>query len=120
MDLDLRSEFSCQPSLEARNIQIPLSTSYAWDISHALATLYHPYTTNPSALTEYLKRKLQVQRAKRRSRSHPAQVEPNVPLERNTIGENPWPPAEIVPCPSDQHLIPPDRVPGPLYPREEA
>ena len=40
-------------------------------------------TTNPSALTEYLKRKLQAQRAKRRSRSHPAQVEPNVPLERN-------------------------------------
>ena len=61
----------------------PLNTSYAWDISHALATLYHPYTTNPSALTEYLKRKLQVQRAKRRSRSHTAQVEPDVPLERN-------------------------------------
>ena len=62
----------------------PLNTSYAWDISHALATLYHPYAQSPSALTEYLKRKLQVQRAKRRSRSHPAQVEPNVPLERNT------------------------------------
>ena len=31
-----------------------------------------------------MKRKLQVQRAKRRSRSHPAQVEPNVPLERNS------------------------------------
>ena len=61
----------------------PLNISYAWDISHALATLYHPYTTNPSALTEYLKHKLQAQRAKRRSRSHPAQVESNVPLERN-------------------------------------
>ena len=71
-----------------RNIQIPLNTSYAWDISHALATLYHPYTNNPSALTEYLKRKLRVQRAKRRSRSHPTQVEPNIPLERN-IGY-PW------------------------------
>ena len=38
----------------------------------------------------------------------------------HSIGENPWPPAEIVPCPSDQHLIPPDRVLGPLYPQEEA
>ena len=28
-----------------------------------------------------------MQRAKRRSRSHPAQVEPNIPLERNTIVE---------------------------------
>ena len=61
----------------------PLNTSYAWDISHALTTLYHPYAHDPSALTEYLKRKLQVQHAKRRSRSHPAQVEQNVPLERN-------------------------------------
>ena len=83
MDLDLRSEFSCQSSLEVWNIQIPLNTSYAWDISHALTTLYHPYTHKPSALTEYLKRKLQVQRAKCRSRSHPAHVEQNVPLEHN-------------------------------------
>ena len=63
----------------------PLNTSYAWEISHALATLYHPYAQSPSALTEYLKRKLQVQCAKRRSRSHPAQVEQNVPLERNIL-----------------------------------
>ena len=66
-----------------RTYRSPLNTSYAWDISHALATLYHPYTQSPTALTEYLKRKLQVQRAKRRSHSHPAQVEPNTPLERN-------------------------------------
>ena len=33
---------------------------------------------------EYLKRKLQVQRAKRRSRSHPAHIKQNVTLERNT------------------------------------
>ena len=66
----------------------PLNTSYAWDISHALTTLYHPYTHEPLALTEYLKRKLQVQRAKRRSHSHPAQVEQNVPLEHNTLAEN--------------------------------
>ena len=61
-----------------------LNTSYACDISHTLATLYHPYAHEPLALTEYLKRKLQVQHAKRRSHSHPAQVEPNVPLECNT------------------------------------
>ena len=85
-DLDLRSEFLYQSSLErAEHTDPPLNTSYAWDISHALATLYHPYAQSPSALTEYLKRKLQVQRAKRRSRSHPAQVEPNAPLERNTL-----------------------------------
>ena len=43
----------------------PLNTSYAWDISHTLTTLYHPYAHEPSALTEYLKCKLQVQCAKR-------------------------------------------------------
>ena len=32
---------------------------------------------------EYLKCKLQVQCAKHRSRSHPAHVEQNIPLERN-------------------------------------
>ena len=65
----------------------PLNTSYAWDISRALATLYHPYAHEPSALTEYLKRKLQVQRAKCQSRSHPAHVKQNVPLERNMAGK---------------------------------
>ena len=70
--------------LKRRTCRSPLNTSYAWDISHAFATLYHPYAQSPSALTEYLKRKLQVQRAKRRSRSHQAQVEPDAPLERNT------------------------------------
>ena len=68
-----------------RNIQIPLNTSYAWNISHALATLYHPYANEPAALTEYLKRKLQVQRAKHRSHSHPAHIEQSVPLGRNII-----------------------------------
>ena len=61
----------------------PLNTSYAWDISHALATLYHPYAHEPVALTEYLKHKLRVQHAKRQSHSHPAHVKQNVPLERN-------------------------------------
>ena len=56
---------------------------YAWDISHALVTTYHPYCHSPSALTEYLKQKLHLQRAKRLGRSLPAQVEPNVQLERN-------------------------------------
>ena len=56
---------------------------YTWDISHALITTYHPDEHNPSALTEYLKEKLCHQRAKRLGRSPSAQVEPNVPLERN-------------------------------------
>ena len=56
---------------------------YAWDISHALTTLYHPYAHKPSALTEYLKHKLQVQHAKCQSCNHPAHVEWNVPLEHN-------------------------------------
>ena len=44
-----------------------------------------------------MKRKLQVQRAKRRSRSHPAQVEPNVPLERNIHGPNfAQPPPDLI------------------------
>ena len=53
------------------------------DISHALATLYHPYTHEPAALTEYLKHKLQVQCAKCQSHSHIAQVKQDVPLEHN-------------------------------------
>ena len=47
-----------------------------------------------------MKRKLQVQRAKRRSRSHPAQVEPNVPLERNTEALKPRNLAEAKHCPN--------------------
>ena len=61
----------------------PQNTSYAWDISHALVTTYHPYCHSPGALTEYLKQKLRSQRAKRLGRSLPAQVEPSVQLERN-------------------------------------
>ena len=56
---------------------------YAWDISHALVTMYHPYCHSPSALTEYLKQKLRLQRAKRLGRSLPALVEPSVQLECN-------------------------------------
>ena len=41
---------------------------------------------NPSALTEYLKQKLRLQRAKRLGRSLPAQVEQSVQLERNSVG----------------------------------
>ena len=69
-----------------QNIQIPLNTLYTWDISHALTTLYHLYAHKPTALTEYLKRKLQVQHAKHRSHSHSAHIKQNVPLERNTAG----------------------------------
>ena len=56
---------------------------YAWDISHALITTYHPYCHSPSALTEYLKQKLRLQQAKRLGHSLPAQVEPSVQLEHN-------------------------------------
>ena len=56
---------------------------YAWDISHALITTYHPYCHSPGALTEYLKQKLRLQQAKRLSRSPSAQVEPDVQLEHN-------------------------------------
>ena len=81
---DPKSEFLCQSSHIAQNLQKPLNTSYAWDISHALATTYHPYCQSPSALTEYLKQKLRHQRAKHLGRSLSAQVEQNVPLKRNT------------------------------------
>ena len=72
-----------------QNLQIPPEHLYAWDISHTLATLYHPYAHKPVALTEYLKCKLQVQCAKRWSCSHPAQVEPSVPLEHNINSDLP-------------------------------
>ena len=83
---DLKSEFLCQSSLCCTEPTDPLNTSYTWEISHALVTTYHPYCHSPSALTEYLKDNLHVQRAKRLGRSHSAQVEPNVPLERNIHG----------------------------------
>ena len=47
--------------------------------------MYHPYCHNPSALTEYLKQKLRLQRAKRLGRSLPAQVEQSIQLERNNM-----------------------------------
>ena len=46
--------------------------------------MYHLYCHSPGALTEYLKQKLRLQRAKRLGRSLPAQVEPNIQLERNS------------------------------------
>ena len=70
-------------SIVVQNLQTPLNTSYAWDISHALVTTYHPYCHSPSALTKYLKQKLRHQRAKHLGRSLSAQVEQNVPLKRN-------------------------------------
>ena len=82
---DPKSEFLCQSSYIAQNLQTPWITLYAWDISHALVTTYHPYCHSPSALTEYLKHKLCAQRAKRLGRSLPAQVEPNVQPERNSM-----------------------------------
>ena len=66
------------------NLWTPQTTSYTWDISHTLITLYHPYYPRPSALTEYLKEKLHKQHAKRLSCSHLAQVEPSIQPKRNT------------------------------------
>ena len=66
----------------------PESTSYAWDISHAPTTTYHPYCHSLGALTKYLKEKLRQQWAKRLSRSLPAQVKLNIPLRRNTAATN--------------------------------
>ena len=66
-----------------KNLQTPLNTSYAWDISHALVTTYHLYCHSPSALTEYLKQKLHHQQAKHLGCSPSAQVEQNVQLECN-------------------------------------
>ena len=80
---DPKSEFSCQSSLSCAEPTDPLNTSYAWDISHALVTMYHPYCQSPSALTEYLKQKLRHQRAKHLGRSPTAQVEQSVQLECN-------------------------------------
>ena len=40
---DPKSEFLCQSSLSCAEPSDPLNTSYAWDISHALVTTYHPY-----------------------------------------------------------------------------
>ena len=82
---DLKSEFLYQSSSIVHVLQTsPRNTSYAWEISHALVTTYHPYCHSPSALTEYLKQKLRLQRAKRLGRSPAAQVEQSVQLERNT------------------------------------
>ena len=80
---DLKSEFLCQLSLSCAEPADPLNPLYAWDISHALITTYHPYCHNPSALTEYLKQKLHHQQAKRLGRSPSTQVEQNIPLEHN-------------------------------------
>ena len=82
---DPKSEFLCQSSSCCAEPTDPLNTSYAWEISHALVTTYHPYCHSPSALTEYLKQKLHIQRAKRLGHSPSAQVEQNVPLEHNRI-----------------------------------
>ena len=83
---DLKSEFLCQSSYIAQNLQAPLKTSYAWDISHALVTMYHPYAHKPNALTKYLKQKLHLQCAKCLSRSHLAQVKQSIPLKHNIFG----------------------------------
>ena len=82
---DPKSEFLCQSSSCCTEpADSPESTSYAWDISHALITTYHPYCYSPSALTEYLKQKLRHQQAKHLGCSLPAQVEQNIWLERNS------------------------------------
>ena len=86
---DPKPEFLYQSSLRLRRTyRPPEPTSYAWDISHAFTTTYHPYCHSPSALTEYLKHKLHHQRAKCLGRSPSAQVEQNVPLEHNTDAQH--------------------------------
>ena len=86
---DPKSEFLYQSSSIVHDLQTsPWTTSYAWDISHTPVITYHPYCHSPSALTEYLKQKLRLQRAKRLGRSLPAQVEPSVQLERNKSSQS--------------------------------
>ena len=80
---DPKSEFLCQSSVCCEEPTDLLNTLYAWDISHALITTYHPYCHSPSALTEYLKQKLRIQRAKHLGCSPSAQAKQNVPLECN-------------------------------------
>ena len=57
-------EFYCAEPADSPEI-----TLYTSDISHALVTMYHPYSHEPSALTKYLKQKLHLQHAKHLSRS---------------------------------------------------
>ena len=45
--------------------------------------MYHLYCHSPSALTEYLKKKLRHQWAKRLGHSLSTQVESNIPLKHN-------------------------------------
>ena len=81
---DPKSEFLCQSSLYcAEPADPPWTTSYAWDISHTLTNMYHPYCHSPSALTKYLKAKLRAQHAKHLSRSLTTPVEQNIPLKHN-------------------------------------
>ena len=81
---DLKSEFLCQSSLSCTEPADPLNPPHMPGISPMPSnTTYHPYSHNPSALTEYLKQKLHQQRAKHLSHSHPAQVEQNIPLKHN-------------------------------------
>ena len=81
---DPKSEFLYQLSSIVHDLQTPpWTTLYAWDISHVPVITYHLYCHSLSALTEYLKQKLRLQRAKRLGHSLPAQVEPSVQLERN-------------------------------------
>ena len=74
----------------------PRTTLYAWDISHTFTTLYHPYSHEPSALTEYLKQKLHKQRAQHQSCSHHAQVEQNIPLEHDIFCRMPISPNQLL------------------------
>ena len=81
--IDLRSEFLCQSSLIAEHTDPPLNYHVHLGYLPHPQTLYHPYCHKPSALTEYLKEKLRKQHAKRLSRSHSAQVKPNIQLKHN-------------------------------------
>ena len=81
---DPKSEFLWQSSSIVHNLWTPPEPPRTPGISPTpLSTMYHPYCHSPSALTEYLKQKLHSQWAKRLGHSLPAQVEPNVHLERN-------------------------------------
>ena len=59
---DLKSEFLCQSSLSSAEPADPLNPPRMLGISPMPSnTTYHPYSHNPSALTEYLKQKLHQQ-----------------------------------------------------------
>ena len=81
---DPKSEFLCQSSIScAEPTDSPWTPCTPGISPMPPVTTYHPYCHSLSALTEYLKQKLHHQWVKWLGRSPSAQVEPDVPLERN-------------------------------------